>query len=193
MQTTSDHRFQTTEDARAFALAGNAIITLQSARTGNHFTYKIVAPDAEKQERRGFAPEPVWFVKLLTSGSADQGEFTYLGMIRNQGPSGLWFATTRATRVRGDSACILAFNYFFNHRGEKDLIVRHECRCGRCGRTLTEPESIDSGYGPECRAILGIEVSEMTLAQEAAERAYREREAADDRRREDYVFGNQNE
>src|SRR5262249_13335004 len=28
----------------------------------------------------------------------------------------------------------------------------HEGRCGRCGRRLTVPESIESGYGPECRS-----------------------------------------
>ena len=26
----------------------------------------------------------------------------------------------------------------------------HEGRCGRCGRKLTVPESIEAGYGPEC-------------------------------------------
>jgi Family of unknown function (DUF6011) len=28
--------------------------------------------------------------------------------------------------------------------------LHHEGRCGRCGRLLTVPESITSGYGPEC-------------------------------------------
>ena len=30
----------------------------------------------------------------------------------------------------------------------------HEGRCGRCGRTLTVPESIASGVGPECQGRL---------------------------------------
>ena len=29
----------------------------------------------------------------------------------------------------------------------------HEGRCGRCGRRLTVPESIESGYGPECAGL----------------------------------------
>jgi hypothetical protein len=33
---------------------------------------------------------------------------------------------------------------------------RHEGRCGRCGRTLTVPESIDSGFGPECINLAGL-------------------------------------
>lgn len=30
--------------------------------------------------------------------------------------------------------------------------------CGRCGRRLKDPVSIKIGYGPVCRAELGIEV-----------------------------------
>jgi hypothetical protein len=28
--------------------------------------------------------------------------------------------------------------------------VLHSGRCGRCGRTLTTPDSIERGLGPEC-------------------------------------------
>lgn len=34
--------------------------------------------------------------------------------------------------------------------------VRHAGRCGACGRHLTTPESIDSGFGPDCAAKYGI-------------------------------------
>ena len=33
---------------------------------------------------------------------------------------------------------------------------RHEGRCGRCGRALTVPESIDTGFGPHCAAEMGV-------------------------------------
>lgn len=29
-------------------------------------------------------------------------------------------------------------------------VIKHAGRCGRCGRILTVPESIDLGLGPEC-------------------------------------------
>jgi Family of unknown function (DUF6011) len=145
----SDHKFQSIQDARAFALAGNAIITLESLRSGTHFTYKVVSPSAEKQEKRGYAAEQVWFVKLLTSGSADEGEFTYMGMIKPQGG----FFLTKASKFRPESPSVKAFRFFFESTElHPELVVRHEGHCGRCGRTLTVPESIERGIGPECAA-----------------------------------------
>ena len=35
--------------------------------------------------------------------------------------------------------------------------IRHEGKCGRCGRALTVPESVDTGFGPECSSALGID------------------------------------
>ena len=32
----------------------------------------------------------------------------------------------------------------------ESVVIHHENRCGRCGKRLTVPESIESGYGPEC-------------------------------------------
>lgn len=33
--------------------------------------------------------------------------------------------------------------------------IWHEGKCGRCGRQLTVPESIESGFGPECVKMIG--------------------------------------
>jgi hypothetical protein len=156
MQTATDHRFTSIQEAQRFALAGNAVITLQSLRSGTHFTYKISSPNAEKQEKRGYSAEEIWFVKLLTSGSADSGDFTYLGMIKKQ-VSGPEFTLTRASKANEQSPSVKAFKFFMRSRElNPELVIRHENHCGRCGRTLTEPESIDLGYGPECRQLLGL-------------------------------------
>ena len=38
--------------------------------------------------------------------------------------------------------------------GEADeLVVRRECRCGRCGRRLRRAASVKAGFGPKCRRI----------------------------------------
>lgn len=143
--------FETIKDARVFALAGNAIITLQSNKTGNHFTYKVQAKKEEDPLVKSGAitrPDghnPVWFVKVLSQGSADEGEWTYLGIITSRG-----FTTTKASKHMIDTPSVKAFNYFWTVQNLDQLTIRHEGRCGRCGRTLTHPESIDLGIGPEC-------------------------------------------
>lgn len=146
----ASHQFATLAEAKAFALAGNAILTLQSLKTGVHFTYKIRAAKVDPGSTR--TASPVWFVNLLSNGSADEGDFQYLGLIRDGR-----FTLTRASKAGPNAASFKAFNYFWNLGLEQmpaGLVVRHEGHCGRCGRTLTVPESIDAGIGPECAAIM---------------------------------------
>lgn len=66
----------------------------------------------------------------------------------------------RAIAYNAPSA--LAFRWFFKRLSEgrdlggpRGVTVRHEGRCGRCGRTLTVPASIDSGIGPDCAERMG--------------------------------------
>lgn len=64
-------RFQTATAAREFALGGNAVLTLQSEKTGARFTYKI----------RAAQDGAVSFVSVLT-GQDNEGDYTYLGIIK---------------------------------------------------------------------------------------------------------------
>jgi hypothetical protein len=147
MQVT-DHKFATMADAKAFALAGNAIITLQSLRTTQHFTYKVQLPKDDLPGQPPRVGETPHFVKVLTGGSADEGEWIYLGMIRE----GV-FSLTKASRKFAEAPAFKAFLFFWlSQQFHPELVVRHENHCGRCGRTLTHPESIDLGIGPECAA-----------------------------------------
>ena len=149
--TEQNHHFSSITHARDFALAGNAILTLQSLKSGVHFTFKVRKPDAEEQALKNMRPD-VWFVKLLTAGSADCGEFTYMGMIREG-----QFTLTRASKMSPNAPAVKAFRFFFESTQlHPQLVIMHENHCGKCGRTLTEPESIQSGFGPECRANLGL-------------------------------------
>jgi hypothetical protein len=129
-------------EALRFIVAGKAIFTLRSARTGTRYTYKVVVAD----ERPGMAP--AWFVSLLV-GQDNTSDYQYIGLLTEQG-----FRTTRASTLRPDSKPVVAFSWTINHLRSatlpSTLEIYHEGRCGRCGRPLTVPESITSGYGPEC-------------------------------------------
>jgi hypothetical protein len=129
--------FSTLQAAKEFAFAGRALITLESRRTGAHHTYQI----HECKEAPG-----LFFVSHLISGSADEGTFAYLGIVKNGA-----FYLTRKSTADPEAPSVQAF-YFFMRSTKLHplLVVHHENKCGKCGRTLTVPSSIENGIGPEC-------------------------------------------
>jgi hypothetical protein len=123
-----------------FALAGNAIFTLQSKKTGTRFTYKVRAADNG----------PLHFVSVLT-GTDNQNDYAYFGFLRR----GVFFYGGSKAKISRDAPSVKAFDWFWRHMAANasapdSVEVSHEGRCGRCGRPLTVPESVRSGFGPEC-------------------------------------------
>lgn len=143
-------QFTSAEAALRFIQAGRAFITLTSLKTSKHFTYRIKQATDEEGNR-----QMVWFVGLLIEGNADDGSFSYLGMLKANA-----FSLTKKSQMGEDALSVRAFRYFWNHliagAIAPQLKVQHEGKCGRCGRTLTHPESIDLGIGPECASVMGI-------------------------------------
>lgn len=129
--------------ARIFMLAGNARVTLENPGTGNRFTYRVRAP---KVQRDG---KPVWFVSVLT-GSNNEDDYTFLGTIFSDGT----FRRSAKSRIGEDAPSAKAFAWawgrVFSVSNWAPAQIRHEGRCGRCGRALTVPSSIDTGLGPDC-------------------------------------------
>lgn len=129
----------TADAVRNFALAGNATLTLVSKATGNRFTFKIRKKDETTPH----------FVKLLR-GADNESDYTFLGTIFDA----KHYRHGRRSPIGETAPSAKAFEWFWhgieaNHLSEQ-LEVWHEGRCGRCGRKLTVPESIVSGFGPEC-------------------------------------------
>lgn len=131
-----------TSQIKDFVLGGNAIITIESGVTGKHFTYKIQQSNRDNN---------LYFIKNLR-GSDNESDYTYIGC---------YFADTKTfvvekkykdTEVYGWPKSIQAIRYLMNRLDNvpEKLIVYHNGRCCRCGRTLTTPESIKKGIGPEC-------------------------------------------
>lgn len=140
MVTTTDAARITDRDAAiAYMLAGKAIVTLVSSRTGARFTYKIAAANDGGPH----------FVSLLR-GPANDSDYTYMGAIFN----GTTFRLTRKSRIGANAPAYRAFAWAFDRLSSgkipDELEIWHEGRCGKCGRKLTVPESIASGLGPVC-------------------------------------------
>lgn len=123
-------------------LAGNATITLQSGKTGKHFTYKI----KQHKEDKG-----LYFVRLLV-GDNNERDYRYIGCYyaesRQFHPAKQWATICTASCPPSVRAIKFLFERLYNP--PEQLIVYHEGKCARCGRPLTTPESIERGLGPEC-------------------------------------------
>ena len=128
--------------ARNFMLAGKAIFTLVSLKTGTRYTFKVVHKPAN--EKYGES----WMVSYLT-GPDNWANYSYIGQIKNG-----TFRTTKASKLTMASAPVAGFNWAFTRINAgletPNMEVWHAGKCGRCGRLLTVPSSIEMGLGPEC-------------------------------------------
>tara|TARA_Y100000361_G_scaffold124610_2_gene117788 strand:- start:1036 stop:1464 length:429 start_codon:yes stop_codon:yes gene_type:complete len=135
---------QNTNDIRKFITSGKATFTVTSARTGQHFTYRV------KQTEPGAHG---YFVSVLT-GPDNVRDYTYAGMLFDS-DQGLAFRLTKGSKVSGDAPSFRGFEWLVRmvnaDKGVSDhATLDHMGKCGRCGRALTHPESIATGLGPEC-------------------------------------------
>ena len=130
--------FTTPEQIKSFVFGGNATVTIESLKTGAHYTYRI------RDSKDGAKT----FVSVL-SGPDNESDYVYAGVL-----DGGAVRTTKASKFSCDSVPVKSLNYMLGHVGAGQMpphcVVRHEGRCGVCNRTLTTPESLDRGIGPEC-------------------------------------------
>lgn len=133
------------ENPLNFILAGKAIFTLVSAKTQKRYTYKVKKLDDEQKR--------LWFVSLL-NGADNNSDYMYMGIIVPGQGNQYLFRSTKRSRVADSAPSFRAIQWSIAQLSTgsqpTDLEIYHEGRCGRCGRRLTVPESIDSGFGPEC-------------------------------------------
>jgi len=155
----------------AFILGGNATFTLRSQKTGARFTYnvkKVCCPSCKKSWAYGGASPRTscktcqchlgankFFVSLL-SGSDNERDYTYLGMLVPSDKDGVpyVFMTTKRSRVGTDAPSYLAFTWtiakLMTGAEPEGVEIWHAGKCGICGRKLTVPTSIAIGIGPDC-------------------------------------------
>lgn len=131
------------DKALHFVLAGNATFTLVSKDTERRFTYKMQKSDDKPH---------LYFVKLLY-GPDNTSDYRYIGCYYDDTNT---FYLIREYRDRAEyawPASIRAINYFLRNADHLSnrLTIYHAGKCARCGRKLTTPDSLITGFGPECR------------------------------------------
>jgi len=147
-QTDEKHQLTDVNDIKKFILAGKAIFTLESTRTGKWFTYKV--NKKEFKNDAGEVDKPFYFVSILR-GPSNESDYTYLGTINPR----FYVNTTSKSKVSKDSISFKALSFFLTYlrKGElyNEINFYHEGICGKCGKKLTTPSSISVGLGPICR------------------------------------------
>jgi hypothetical protein len=135
--------FSDPRKAHDFIIAGNATLTIKSLKTGDHITYRV----RKSQDGR------VFFVSVRTGGPGEK-LFAYMGTLPGERPDHAPVKLTGKSKYALGDREPRAFNWLWGAVCEGVLPpqaeVRHEGTCGRCARPLTDPESIDRGFGPEC-------------------------------------------
>lgn len=122
-----------------YLFAGKSTITIRSLVTETRYTYQVRVSDDQS----------MFFVSALI-GSDNEADYAYIGCIPAK------TRTMRAgTKGNDRDPRFIALDWLLKQlisRGTVPATVEvfHEGRCGRCGRKLTTPESIQTGLGPEC-------------------------------------------
>lgn len=119
-----------------FIFGGNSIFTFKNPKTENRFTFKV-----SKHKK-----DDIYFVRVLTNPD----KFEFIGSIyKNKN-----YNHSYKSRISRESQSVKVFDYItkmlYNKNLPEFIEIWHEGKCGRCGRRLTVPESIESGFGPEC-------------------------------------------
>lgn len=134
-------RLQDAAALRGFILAGDAVFALLNPETGTRFTYAVRTPQGEARPH---------FVSVLT-GPDNRHDYTFVGTIFD----GLAFRHGRRSPIDINAPSVRAFAWAWRRIALLLPIAPaelwHEGRCGKCGRTLTDPASIAAGLGPTCR------------------------------------------
>jgi len=124
------------EVALGFIFGGNALFTVRNPKTENRLTFKVT-----KHKK-----DDIFFVKVLTNPDV----YEFIGSIR----PGTKFKHSKKSRISDEAQSVKVFDFVFNKLITSSLPqfieIWHEGRCCACGKTLTTPESIQRGIGPEC-------------------------------------------
>lgn len=126
-----------------YITGGKGVVTLQSS-SGVHHTYQFSAPDSRKEG------EDTMFVYTLI----DNNSWVYVGMYKDKS-----FRLTKKSKFPITSPIVKGVAFILKLMLKPDysderMHLFHEGVCARCGRPLTNPDSIEIGMGPVCRDMM---------------------------------------
>lgn len=146
-----------------FLLAGAAIFTLKQVNVDKprHYTYRVSKAKSNPSFKSANPARKVEFFVGLLTGPDNTGSYSYMGLLRRDLNREIPLHFETSEKFKGDPDSSRFFEQFFiavTEYGQMpaNLEFYHAGACCRCGRTLTDPTSIELGIGPECRAKMGV-------------------------------------
>lgn len=122
-------------DALKFIFAGKSIVTFLNTKTNNRFTFKVKAAKDSN----------LFFVSVLTNPDV----YTYIGTCVEGN-----YKHGKKSNITLDAQSVKVFDYVLSKLKTDNLPdfveIWHEGFCGKCGKRLTVPQSIETGIGPDC-------------------------------------------
>lgn len=149
------------DKARDYILAGNATVIFINHKTGNTYKFKIKLDGVN---------ERLWWVNTLIKDPKTGKPYLVGTIAQEYNPITIWKYTFTASYQYISEVQIFkdVFKAMWQRivRGywkkgsdeDKILEIMHDGTCFRCGRQLTDEKSVKSGFGAECRSILGIQI-----------------------------------
>lgn len=128
------------QDAINFIFAGNSLFTVVNTATGNRFTFHVNVPKKKTNDL-----EEIHFVRVLTNPEI----YEFVGTCFNRK-----FSLSKKSRISSEAQSVRVFTWLINGLQKNNIPdtvqIWHHGKCGKCGRLLTVPSSIELGIGPEC-------------------------------------------
>lgn len=120
---------------------GRAMFVITSEQTKQSFTFRMKYPQGNSSGT------------MFIQYKGMDHRFLYLGNFNPQDDS--VYLTRKTNPYMRNHPAQQALFWLFEQmkklgRFPKGVTVHHDGRCGKCGRTLTDPHSLRIGIGPEC-------------------------------------------
>lgn len=134
---------------KEFVFAGRAAFSVSNPK-GEHYTFKVRGKDSVWQGRK----QRSYFLSVKASGG--RFPYRYIGIVNADGSIKTTGKSDFLPETKEYKVAAWALQRVIRGGVIPDgYEIRHVGKCGRCGRTLTDPTSIDRGIGPECWSIMG--------------------------------------
>lgn len=133
--------------SQAFVLGGRAIFTVQNPQ-GEYHTFRVSCPKSDLKKDVG---SRMYFVSVL-AGRDNENSYKYIGVLSKWSGE---VVMTYGSRIPADDRRVRVVKWAIDHVWKNKplpdgYLMRHVGKCACCGRSLTTPESLDRGIGPEC-------------------------------------------